>query len=201
MAEIDVRRTRDGVFVLSHSPYWRQITIIDRDWEDLASVDIGGGHLLGRFEDLLARAGDYPLNVEIKNWPEQPDFDASFNFANQVAALCRQIDLITCFHWPTIHAVRVRHPDRNTGLLAEHGWDVAYAIAQASEHGHSTVVLHHSLISSDPLAVVDQAGELEVYVFTVNDFELGIRLADAKVDGVITDDPAAMVRAFADGVA
>ena len=42
MVEFDVRRTRDGVAVLSHDAYLGGNAIIDMDWKALAGFDLGG---------------------------------------------------------------------------------------------------------------------------------------------------------------
>lgn len=196
MAEIDVRPTRDGELVLSHDPHQGDTVLVDHDWSDLADLDLGAGHSLGRLDELVTAAGDFPLNIEIKNWPADPDFDATYAFALAAAALARPIDLITCFHWPTVHTVRDAFPDIPTGLLVDVGWDLDGALAEARRRGHVAVAPHHTLISENPAAVMAAASGLDINVWTVNDPDLGIRLADAGVTGVITDDPAAMVAAL-----
>lgn len=196
MAEIDVRQTGDGVPVLSHDPRHGSVVLFDNDWEDLVDLDIGRGHRLGQLLDLVERAGSFPLNIEIKNWPHEPDFDPTFAFPLAAAALARPFDLITCFHWPTMNAIKSGRPDLATGLVVDEGADVADAIKEATDHDHRALALHRSLIENEPEAVLAAAASLEIYVWTINDPELGTRLADAGVDGLITDHPATMVRAL-----
>ena len=116
MAEIDVRPTRDGRLVLSHDPQRGDVVLAEHDWIDLAATEIGDGHRLGLLGDLMSQADDIPLNIEIKNWPHNPDFDDSFGLAIRAAGYARDIDLITSFHWPTMHAIRRAHPSVRTGL-------------------------------------------------------------------------------------
>ena len=196
MAEIDVRPTKDGELVLSHDPHHGEVVLVEHDWADLSDLEIGPGHTLGRLGELIEAVGDFPLNIEIKNWPNDPDFDADASFAIKAAALARDIDLITCFHWPTMAAIKSTYPSLSTGLLVDEGWSVPDAVEAAMAVGHSALALHRSLIQDAPGPVLEQTAPLEVYVWTVNDTGVGIRLARAGVDGLITDDPAAMVRAL-----
>lgn len=200
MAEIDVRPTRDGVLVLSHDPVHTDAAgvttvLCEHEWEQLADLEIGDGHRLGRFAELIERAGDFALNIEIKNWPEDPDFDPRFEFPLAAAALARPHDLITCFHWPTMHAIAARHPQLMTGLLVAPTDSIAAAATEANEHGHGALAVHWTL-AVDIDELLDAAGELDIFVWTVNDTQLGIRLADAGVAGLITDDPRVMVAAL-----
>ena len=196
MAEIDVRPAADGTLVLSHDPWVGGVTLVEHPWDALSAIEIGSGHRLGRFDELVAHAGAFPLNIEIKNWPDDPDFDPQFGFAMEAARLARPIDLVTCFHWPTVHAIKAEFPDIPTGLLVDAGSDTAEATEAARANGHQALALHGSLLAGDPEASVVTASDLAIYAWTVNDLEYGLRLADARVAGVITDDPAAMSAAF-----
>lgn len=196
MAEIDVRPAADGTLVLSHDPTLQGITLVEHPWEALRDLPLGDGHRLGRFDELVERAGPFPLNVEIKNWPHDPDFDERFDFPLRAAALCRPHDLITCFHWPTMEAIRREFPDLQTGLLVEPAVDPVTAGDEARAGGHRALALHGSALASDPAGVRAALPDLEIYVWTVNDPTYGLRLADVGVEGVITDNPAAMVAAL-----
>jgi len=182
--------------VLSHDPTRGEVVIVEHEWSRLAEIEVTGGHPLGLLPDLIAQAGNLSLNIEIKNWPNEPDFDDSVEFAIEAAGYARDIDLVTCFHWPTMRDVRAARPSVRTGLLVDAGWDWRAARDEALTYGHEALALHHSLISDEPAAVMAPISGLAVLVWAVNDPELGIQLADANVYGVITDDPAAMVGAL-----
>jgi glycerophosphoryl diester phosphodiesterase len=69
-------------------------------------------------------------------------------------------------------------------------------MSEARRRGHVAVAFHHTLITPEPVRMMTKADGLEVYVWTVNDPKMGIRLADANVTGLITDYPGAMVAAL-----
>lgn len=185
MVEIDVRRTADGQLVLSHDAHLDGQTLIDSP--SSAFPD------LARFEDLLAVVGAFPLNIEIKNWPADPDFDPSLETPRRIAALARDIDLITSFHWPTVAAARDARPDVATGLLVDRGGDVYEAISHAFDNGHQAIAPHWSLLADAP-TVMEAAAGLAVNTWTVNDAGLARRLIEAGISAIITDDPARMRR-------
>ena len=183
MVEIDVRRTVDGTLVLSHDAQIGGRALIEHPANSFDVVE---------FDDLLPVVGDFPLNIEIKNDPSDPDFDPSFETAHRIAERARTVDLITSFHWPTVDAVRSLRADVRTGLLVDRGWNLEQAIDAAVATGHDAVAPHWSLLEDAP-AIRERAGELAVNVWTVNDVTLARRLMDANITAIITDDPATMV--------
>ena len=194
MVEIDVRRTRDGVLVLSHDPHFASRLLVESDWCDLERLR-SGGHPLARLEELLEAVGDFPLNLEIKQSPADADFDPTFSVARRTAALARPGDLVTCFHWETMQVLRREFPRMRTGLLVDRGWSLIDAIERAVRDGHHAVAAHDSLlVSGDPRvapATVTDHG-LELFVWTVN--KVARAAALAGVTGIITDVPRTMFR-------
>jgi glycerophosphoryl diester phosphodiesterase len=187
MVEIDVRRTADGVLVLHHDPAIDIRTIVDHPISELPELD--------RFDDLMAAIGEFPLDIEIKNLPGEPDFDPTFNVALRVAEAARPIDVMTSFHWPTMEAVRGAYPDVATGLLVAGSGELDEAIEMARAQGHTMVAPHWSLLE-DAEAAVATASEIQLAAWTVNAGDTGRRLAAAGIAALITDDPATMRRAI-----
>ncbi len=185
MAEIDVRRTSDGELVLSHDAHVGGRALIDFPASTFPE--------LARFEEVLAVVGDFPLNIEIKNWPDDPDFDSSLETPRRIATYARDIDLITSFHWPTVAAARHVRTDVATGLLVDRAGDIPAALDQARAGHHQAIAPHWSLVT-DPAQIMDAAGGLAVNVWTVNDDALAHKLIEAGISAIITDDPARMRR-------
>ena len=196
MVEFDVRSTRDGVAVLSHDAHLDGRAIIDMEWATLAELDVGNGLHPARLDDVLDAAGKCPFNFEIKNSPADPDFDPTFAFACEVARRASPEDLITCFHWPTVDAVRDAYPNLSTGLLVDPTGSLAEAADWAMRRGHQVIAPHWSLLAGPSIvetATLAKQG-LEVVVWTVNDEDVARCLDDAGATTIITDDP---IRMFA----
>lgn len=195
MVEFDVRSTREGIAVLSHDAHLDGTAIIDMDWATLAKLDVGNGLHPTRLDDVLDAAGTYPFNFEIKNSPADPDFDQSFAFACEVGGRASTDDLITCFHWPTVDAVRDAYPNLATGLLVDPAGSLRGAADWAIRSGHQVIAPHWSLLAGPSVieiaALVKQG--LEVVVWTVNDEDIARSLAGAGANTIITDDPIRMV--------
>lgn len=179
MVEVDIRRTTDGILVLSHD------------------VDLSGNHLV-TLDELLVAVPRVPLNLEIKNLPGEPRFEPDHRLALETAAKSRAGDLLTCFFWPTVDEVRIRYPGVATGLLMDLGGSVTDAAAHALHHGHGTLVLNWQLALSQPNATRSAADAgLRLVVWTLNDPGRVPALAELGVDAIITDDPGRMSTALA----
>ncbi|HEX5671591.1 MAG TPA: glycerophosphodiester phosphodiesterase [Acidimicrobiia bacterium] len=197
MIEVDVRLAADGVLVLSHDPHLNGHEVHTSTWAQLADLDLGGGHRPVTLENLLRKFPGFPFNLEIKNYPGDPGFDQDHGLAFLVADRARPDDLLSCFYWPTMDALRISHPDVRTGLLIEVGGSIGDAVNHALELGHEVVVPHWQTARSDPMAV-DEAREsgLGVTVWTLNDPEMAKDLASIGVTAIITDDPGLMSQAL-----
>ena len=182
MVEIDVRRTRDDVLVLSHDAHVDGHALIEGRADDF-EVD--------EFLDLLGHIDDFPLNIEIKNDPTDPDFDPSGITARRIADLARRCDLITSFHWSTMDIVRSHRPDIATGLLVDTTDDLDLAIEVAINGGHVAVAPHWSLVL-ERRSIMEHARGLAVNAWTVNDLGVARSLVDANISAIITDDPTTM---------
>lgn len=205
--EVDVRLSRDGLLVCSHDPDLRRVAghpdvVRHTDAEDLRR--------LARPPDLLVdvlAATDQPVLVEVKNVPGEPDFDApSERVARAVAALlARRSDgsrvvVVSSFDWHALDAVRELAPTVPTAFLTAPGVRLGAAVSHAAGHRLTEVHPHWSALV-DPAApaglAAARAAGLRVVTWTVDDVEVARRLADEGVDGVITNDPAALMRGLA----
>jgi glycerophosphoryl diester phosphodiesterase len=190
--ELDVRRTADGSLAVHHDA-----TLADgRRLLDLVADDLPDG-LATLPAALEACAGLALVNVEIKNWPLDSDFDESLGIADAVvAALADRPQtegeryVVSCFHLPTVDRVRELAPDLvNAWLVGIVGPDDgAQVIAEAVDHGHRAVHPHHALVTPG-LVERAHAEELAVNAWTCNDPDRIRWLADVGVDGVVTDVP------------
>jgi glycerophosphoryl diester phosphodiesterase len=187
--ELDLRRTADGGVVVRHDPTLpdgRRVVDLRRDqlpdW--VPSLD-----------DVLDACADFPLvNLEVKNWPDDPDFDPTEALAEQVVAAlevrphARARVLVSSFHLPTIDRVRALDPALATGWLTLGMADVMAVLDRAAASGHRAVHPHVAFVDA---AMVEWAHELglQLNTWTVDDPARLRELADMGVDAAITNVP------------
>ncbi len=182
--ETDARLASDGRVLISHDPI--VATADPVTLEELLDLCLGRGRLI----------------CEIKNVPGQPDFDAP-----ECAAAAAVVELlagrsgddvvVSSFDWHSLELVRSRAADVATAFLTPPGVAVGGSAAYASSAGHAEIHPHVSAVLGDLEAVAraQQLG-LRVVCWTVNSLADARSLAAAGVDGIICDDPAAMIQAL-----
>lgn len=188
--ELDVRRTRDGRLALSHDDTLADgRAVVATDFADLPDdvADLAAA--------LDACAPLSVVNTEIKNWPEDKDFDATESVAAAVVALLEARGelasgrhLISAFHLPTVDRVRALAPGLATGWLLGLVEDPARLIDTAAEHGHVAVHPHHAFVDEAFVRRAHDAG-LAVNAWTCDEPERIRWLAALDVDAVITNVP------------
>ena len=189
--EIDVRWALDGVAILSHDPVVNGVTLAEHGSAQLRSMP-ETAHV-PTFAELLAELPDLPLDIELKHFPGDPDFDPSFGRPAAAASLARPGDVVTCFHWPTLAEVKERLPRVLTGVLLEPPTSLDEAVEEAVVRGHRFVVPERSQLE-DRSRIADIHGQgLLVGTWTVNDPSEAKDLSDYGVDAVVTDDPVAVI--------
>jgi glycerophosphoryl diester phosphodiesterase len=195
--ELDVRRTSDDALALSHDDTLADGTVV---------VETPMADLPAPITD-LASALDVcrPLsvvNIEIKNWPDDKDFDPTDRLADAVVALLEargELDdgrnLISCFHLPTVDRVHALAPGLATAWLLGMIEDVGALIDKAAARGHVAIHPHHAFVNEEMVAQAHAAG-LAVNTWTCDEPERIQWLADVGVDAVVTNVPDIALRAL-----
>jgi glycerophosphoryl diester phosphodiesterase len=195
--ELDVRRTADGGLAVRHDG-----TLPDgRRLVDLATADLPPDvPLLAEVLDTCRDAR--VVNVEVKNWPDDVDFDATEQLADQVVALLEARGeltddrlLVTSFHLPSIDRVHALAPALATGSLVIDAQEPEALVARTVEHGHRTLHPHHAFVTPELVDLAHDAG-LALNTWTVDDPDRIRWLAEIGVDAVIVNDPALALRAL-----
>lgn len=188
--ELDVRRTADGRLALSHDDTLPDGTVV----VETAFADLPDG-LIDLAEALDVCAPLAVVNTEIKNWPDDKDFDPTEQVAIDVVALLTErgeLDdgrhLISCFHLPTVDRVHELAPGLATAWLLGLVDDPAALIDKAAEHGHVAVHPHHVFVNDEFVTRAHAAG-LQVNTWTCDDPDRITWLADLGVDAVVTNVP------------
>jgi glycerophosphoryl diester phosphodiesterase len=168
----------------------------------VASHDHPDGPVPGAEEILDAAAGGRVI-CEVKNVAGDPDFDAPRSGAARAlvallgdrAAGHRGDDVVvSSFDWFSLDAVReLGGPP--TAFLTPFGMSMRAGVTHASEHGHAEVHPHWSAVTRRGVESAHEAG-LRVVTWTVTTVLAARRLTRLGVDGLICDDPAAIVSAL-----
>jgi glycerophosphoryl diester phosphodiesterase len=195
--ELDVRRTLDGQMAISHDDRLPDGTVV----VETALADLPP-HVPDLAAALDACAPLAVVNVEIKNWPDDKDFDASERLAEQVVALLDQRGelasgrfLISCFHLPTVDRVHELAPGLPTAWLLGLVDDPARLVDKVAEHGHVAVHPHHLFVDQTFVDRAHAAG-LKLNTWTCNDPDRIRELAGIGVDALVTDVPDVARRAL-----
>lgn len=184
--ELDARRTADGAVIVHHDD-----TLADgRVIVELTRAELPAS--VPTLAEALDACGELLVNIEIKNWPDDADFDPTDAVASEVVAEVARRDMgprtvVSCFHRPTIDRVRALAPELATAYLHIH-IDGATALAEAVEHGHGLIHPWHGWVTAELVEQAHAAG-VKVNTWTVDDPEVMTRLAGWGVDGIVTNVP------------
>ena len=198
--ELDVRRTADGGLAVHHDAHLadgRAIVELSRRQLPAEVPDLGAA--------LDACAGLGVVNVEIKNWPDDVDFDPTFAHVDRVVDVIadraedeRARILVSGFHLPSIDRVRERAPEVATAWLVfgpgldgrtPEGVDpVAAMVGEVADHGHRALHPHHAFVTPELVDAAHDRG-VAVNTWTCDDPDRIRWLADIGVDAVVTNVP------------
>ena len=188
--ELDVRRTADGRLAISHDDQLPDGTVVvDTAFADLPATITDLGQALDACRPLAI------VNIEVKNWPADRDFDPTEHLAAAVVDLLRargELDdrrsLVSSFHLPTIDRVRELAPGLATGWLLGMVAEPGRLVDRAAEHGHVAVHPNHAFVNEDLVRRAHDAG-LAVNAWTCDEPERIRWLEAVGVDAVITNVP------------
>ena len=218
--EMDVAVTRDDVVVVTHDPKLNSAicrspggpTVIrEATLAELAGWDCGAlrnrrfrrqrpipGTRMPTLDQVFALAdrGSFLFNIEIKSYPERPELaPPPERFSELVLQAIRRHELekrtiVQSFDFRTLHAMRGLAPEIRLAALYAGAPKDFISIAKEAETG--TVAPHYAIVTRKRVHQAHSAG-LEVVPWTANRPRQWDRLIAAEVDGIITDDPAALI--------
>ncbi len=185
--ELDVRRTADGVGVVHHDAELADGRPILSLRADQVPDDVPG------LAAALDACGDLLVNVEIKNWRDDTDFDATRSLADWTVAEIDRVAppggvVVSSFDLGTIDRVRELDGALATAwLVVDHG-DPLALVGRAAERGHAGIHPIDRMVDAALVAAAHEAG-LFVNVWTVDDPDRIRALAGLDVDGIVTNVP------------
>ena len=218
--ELDMAVTKDGVVVVSHDPELRApvctgprdaVAIHSLALSEVRQWDCGGqqnpqfprqqpapGTKMPTLEAVFALApkGRFLFNIETKITPERPEWaPPPDEFVRLVLAQVRKHHLesrvvLQSFDFRTLHAMKKLAPEiRLSALYTGPPRDF---IEIGREAGAQIVSPEFRLVTPEQVKAAHTAG-FEVLPWTVNMPEDWARMVAAGVDGIISDDPAALI--------
>jgi glycerophosphoryl diester phosphodiesterase len=219
--ELDMAVTKDNVLVVSHDPILRppvcngpqpravihELTLAQvREW-DCGKVrnpafpnqqPVPGTRMptLDEVFDLASR-GTFEFNIETKSFPDHPEYTPSpEEFAKLVLAKIRAHKLekrviLQSFDWRTLVAMRKLAPEIRLSALTDKDQREFAAIAKDAANAEIVSPEYH-LVTPEKVAAAHAAG-VQVVPWTADTTASWDALIAAKVDAIITDDPAALI--------
>ncbi len=197
--ELDVRVTKDGALAVHHDAEIPGVGVIP----ELAVADLPA--FVPLLPDVLAVCEGMTVNVEIKNAPQDPGWDAGEAVAALTAATIDEAGwtdrvIVSSFELATLRAVQAADGRLALGALWGFGSDPGPALEEAAAAGYRAV--HPFVLSVTPdLVTHAHAAGLAVNVWTVNAPEDLERMVELGADAVITDRLSDAVRVAHGGAA
>jgi glycerophosphoryl diester phosphodiesterase len=184
--ELDVRRTLDGVLVVHHDATLQRGGVL----AEMLHADLPGD--IPTLSQALDACAGMWVNVEVKNDPSDPGFDASESIAEATAHLLmgRPVDpgtwLVSSFSRSTIDVVHTVAPRLPTAWLC-----VELAVgdpAHLAAAGHVAAHPWVGLLTPNHIAACHEAG-LKVNTWTLDDPDRMVELIEWGIDGICTNVP------------
>ena len=203
-AELDVRQTKDGAIVLMHDKTVHRTTgekgfVWDLTLKELKQLEAGSwfgekfsGEPIPTLEEVIRLAkGRMKLNIEVKISENEP------GIAQRVVDIVRSEDfsrdcIITSFDMETVKTFKKIAPDLETGLI----FDKEYHL-DVFEGTWDVLSTNHELVDAEFVRLAKDNGK-KIYAWTVNEREEMFRLIGLGVDGIITDNPDALLSVLAE---
>ena len=218
--ELDMAVTRDNVVVVSHDPYLEppvcsgprpKATIRDLTFDEVRQWDCGKlrnpafpgqmlvpGTRVPSLDEVFALAprGEFKFSIEAKSFLDRPELaPPPQEFVRLVLAVIRKHRLerrvlLQSFDFRALHAMKELAPEISGGALWEDDDGDFVSIAHAANT--DIVSPAYKLATPHKVRAAHEAG-LQVIPWTANTPADWDMLIAAQVDGIVTDDPAALI--------
>ena len=220
--ELDMAVTKDNVLVVSHDPVLHapvckgpqpsalihELTLAQvKEWDCGAVQNPGfpkqqaiAGTRIPTLEEVFVMASKIKVefNIETKIFRDKPEYSTTpEKFAELVLAMVKKHKLekrviVQSFDFRTLVVMKRLAPEIRRSALLE-GTNKRDFVSACKEAGDAQIVSPHwSLVTPENVAAAHAAG-IQVVPWTANQPEQWEKLALAKVDAIISDDPAALI--------
>ena len=218
--EMDMAVTKDGVIVISHDPILRPpvcsgpqpkavihtLTLRQvREWDcgrvqnpHFLTQEAIPGTLMPTLDEAFALAaqGSFDYNIETKSFPQMPEYTPAPDvFAAMVLDKVRQHKIekrviLQSFDFRTLVAMKKLAPEIRLSALTEA--DTRAFSVIAAEAKADIISPYFKLVTPAKVAEA-HAAHLQVVPWTADTPEEWDQLIEAKVDAIISDDPATLI--------
>jgi glycerophosphoryl diester phosphodiesterase len=183
--ELDVRRSADGAVVVHHDA-------VIAGHGAITSLSVARlPSYVPLLEAAVVACGELLVNIELKELPGEPGWDAGYPLAAMVADFVTERGLIdrvvvSSFELAAVDAVRRVEPGVATAWLTPGGFDQLEALDTVVSRGHAGLHPHHHSITPVLVDAARRAG-IALTAWTVDDLADLHRMAGAGVDAIITN--------------
>lgn len=208
--ELDVQLSKDGELVVVHDFTVDETTdgtgtVADMTLDELKSLDAGSwfdakfaGTRIPTLSEVFTAVGDkLYINVEIKHiTAEDTGIEQAVADCIERYSMKRRV-IVSCFNPLVLKRFRTIMPDVPLGYLQSPETMAGKTQALMGSNEYEARHLYRSMVNA---AQMEFAAEYKhrVNVWTVNDPDLAKSLVEQGVHGIMTDDPAAIVKALAE---
>ena len=183
--ELDVRRSADGVLVVHHDAHLADGRLI----RETVTDDMPGS--VPSLAEAFEACEGMGVNVEIKHLPGEPDFAEVDLVCAAVAGLASAYRpvwqlLLSSFDISAVDRILAVDPTLPTAWLVVERYGTAQILDRVEAHGHGAINPWDELVDQ---VLVDDAHRrgLKVVVWTVDDGDRIVELANWGVDGIVTN--------------
>lgn len=185
--EVDARLTSDGVVILHHDAHLHDGRVI----AEVASAELPPS--VPSLAEALEECEGMGVNIEIKNLPDEPGYDAGHAVVDAVAGLVQaylgpERALVSSFNMDDVDRLRAVDPTVPCAWLFLEMTDPGSVVARAVAHRMAAIHPFDRLVDGALVRRAHEAGLL-VNVWTVDDRERMAELAALGVDGICTNVP------------
>ncbi len=191
-SEIDVMRSKDGIYVINHDATFERLTGVSKapsemTWDEIRSLEVKDAFVPGRQSDAVpdlsgimdAAKGRIGLLIELK----KPDADEKMADDVVESIISRGMEketMVISLDYNIIKYIEQKYPGIKTGYL------YFFAVGDTSKIATDCLLMEESAINADVIEKIHNEGKL-AFAWTVNDSEAIKGLFDAGIDGIITD--------------
>ena len=180
--ELDVRRTKDNIFILFHDEFISEKVINQLTYKDLNSLVFNLGFQVPTLREVLELVQEkIKLDVELKEEGYETDI---------ITLICKYLTLeqfiVTSFKIQSLSRIKLDYPQVKTGLVLDQKTAKKFD-SNASLIYLDFLVLEVSLFDN-PWLEIAQTNSKNILLWTVNEEKIIENLLrDERIEGIITD--------------